>query len=269
MEHRRLVDGLNVRYLAAGAGPAVILLHGVSLGSSADVWTRNLPALAAHGLRVIAPDLPGFGETDNPEDHSLGYRKRFVLALMDELEREQAAIVGHSQSGRIALDLAFSHPQRITKIVVLATGSLLPPLDEHAGGGEGDEGAVSEPTMEETWEQLESNLYNKALATEEAVTARHGMSIGKNFAAFVARKQAKGDGGKGAEPAWQRVAQCPVPMLMLYGENDRADAARRAAHAKEMHPALDLRLLPRCAHLLQWDAAEAFADIVGRFCTKG
>jgi pimeloyl-ACP methyl ester carboxylesterase len=60
-----------------------------------------------------------------------------------------------------------------------------------------------------------------------------------------------------------------VPLLLLYGEQDRGQAARRAALAKELHPQLDLRLLPRCAHLLQWDAADAFAELAGGFLSTG
>ena len=63
------VEGLRIRYLEQGAGPAVILLHGASLGSSADVWTDSIAALAKQGLRAIAVDLPGFGLSDNPLDH--------------------------------------------------------------------------------------------------------------------------------------------------------------------------------------------------------
>jgi len=258
------VDGLSVRHFDVGKGAPVLLLHGASLGSSADVWGRNLAPLAAHGLRVIAPDLPGFGGTDNPEDVSLSYRKNFVLAFMDALNIARASLVGHSQSGRIAIDLAFSHPQRIAKAVVLATGSLLPPLAEKAES-EGEEGGEVAPTLAETRALLAGNLYNRELITPEALETRHRMSVGKNFHAFLARQEAKGRGGKAGEAPWQRVAKCPVPLLMLYGENDRGQAAQRAARAKEMNPALDLRLLPRCAHLVQWDAAEQFADLAGRF----
>jgi pimeloyl-ACP methyl ester carboxylesterase len=263
MNERALrVDGLRVRCLEQGRGAAVLLLHGASLGSSADVWGRNLAPLAAHGLRVIAPDLPGFGHTDNPVDHSLGYRQRFVTMLIDALELERVALVGHSQAGRIAVELAFSAPPRVAKAAVVATGSLLPPLE--GAVAEGDEGTAAEPTLAQTHALLESNLYNRALATEETVALRQRMSVGKNFQAFVARQQAKG-GGRGGEPLWQRPAQCPVPLLMLYGEQDRGDAARRAARMKALYPQLDLRVLPRCAHLLHWDAADAFAEIAGRF----
>lgn len=266
IERRARIDGLDVRYLEEGGGVPVLLLHGASLGSSADVWTRNLASLAAHGLRLIAPDLPGFGGTDTPSDHSLGYRRRFVLALMEALELEHASIVGHSQAGRIAAELAFAQTPRVAKAVVLCTGSLLPPI-EGSGAAEGDEGGAEEPTLADARTLLEHNLHNKALATDEAVRLRHRMSVGKNFQAFLARKNAKGGGGggKGGEPLWQRLSQCPVPLLMLYGEHDRGQAAKRVARAKAMYPKLDVRILPGAAHLAQWDAAEAFTELAGRF----
>ena len=270
MERSTRVDGLRVRYLEQGEGAAVLLLHGASLGSSADVWARNLPALAAHRLRVVAPDLPGFGGTDNPQDPSVGYRRRFVLSFMDALGIERASLVGHSQSGRVAVDLAFSHPQRVAKVLVLGTGSLLPPLpDKDESPADGDEGLLTEPTPADTRTLLEGNLYNRSLITPEALELRHGMSVGKNFAAFLARKNAPRDKGeKGGEPPWQRVAKCPAPLLLLYGEQDRGQAAQRAVLARQLNPELDLRLLRDCAHLVQWDAADAFADLAGNFLAR-
>lgn len=269
MERFVSVADLSVRYLEQGEGRPVLLLHGASLGSSADVWTRNLPALAAQGLRVIAPDLPGFGGTDNPPDHSVGFRRRFVPSFMDGLGIARAALVGHSQSGRIALDLAFGHPERIAKVVVLGTGSLLPPLPESGERtGEGDEGAPNEPTLSQTRVLLENNLHNRALITAEALALRQRMSVGKNFSAFLARKASSEAKPKGGEPPWQRVAKCPVPLLLLYGAEDRGQAARRAALAKERNPQLDLRVLPRCGHLVQWDAADEFARIAGEFLSR-
>ena len=267
MERSIRVDGLNVRNLEQGEGAPAILLHGASLGSSADVWTRNLAPLAAHRLRVIAPDLPGFGGTDNPQDPSVGNRRRFVLAFMDALAIQRTSLVGHSQSGRVAVDLAIGEPQRVAKVVVLGTGSLLPPLPGDSGpSSEGDEGSLSEPTLEESRRLLESNLYHRHLATEDAVALRHRMSLGKNFEAFAARKSSRGArADKGAEAPSEKLAQCPAPLLLLYGEEDRGQAARRAALAKELNPRLDLRLVPRCAHLIQWDAADVFVALAGSF----
>src|SRR5260221_1676925 len=164
------VEGLSARQFEAGKGAPVLVLRGASLGSSADVWGRNLAPLAAHGLRVIAPDLPGFGGTDNPDDVSLSYRKNFVLAFMDALNIARASLVGHSQSGRIAIDLAFSHPQRIAKAVELATGSLLPPLAEKAES-EGEEGGAVAPTLAETRAPRMRDLQKRAELAPEALDA--------------------------------------------------------------------------------------------------
>ena len=100
-------DGLKTRYIEAGAGPAVIYLHGASLGSSAEVFERNLGPLAKSGLGVIAFDQPGFGLTDNPSDFSVAYRTKFIMKYMDALGLEKAALIGHSQAGNMAVADAF------------------------------------------------------------------------------------------------------------------------------------------------------------------
>jgi pimeloyl-ACP methyl ester carboxylesterase len=261
-----VVDGLRIRYLEQGAGPAALLLHGASLGSSADVWTRNLDALAGYGLRVIAFDQPGFGLSDEPPDPSVGFRTRFVPAFLDALGLARAHVVGHSQSGRIAVSLALSQPGRVGRAVVVATGSLLPPLPGAGSGAEGDEGSTSEPTPQETRAALEATLFHRERATPEAVATRHRMSTGRNFRMFLARRQARGgESKKDAVPLWQRLGEVQVPLRLIYGREDRGDCARRAQLAKERWPGLDLHLVERCRHLVHWDAPERFAELTGDF----
>jgi pimeloyl-ACP methyl ester carboxylesterase len=261
------VDGLKTRYLEEGSGPEVLLLHGASLGSSADVWERNLAPLARHGLRALAFDQPGFGLTDNPPDYSVAYRRSFILKFMDALGVKKARLVGHSQAGAMAIGLAFDHTERVSKIVVLATGSLLPPLAEggKSGAGEGEEGGSSEPTLEDSRKLLEQNLFNPSLITPEILEKRHRMSVGKNFQAFIERGKAPRGGGKEAVPIWERLHRFPVPLLMLYGKQDRGSAAARAAALKERFPTLNLHLLDNAKHLAQWDAAEEFEKLSGKF----
>jgi 4,5:9,10-diseco-3-hydroxy-5,9,17-trioxoandrosta-1(10),2-diene-4-oate hydrolase len=263
------VEGLRTRYLEQGAGPAVLLLHGGSLGSSADVWADSIAAFAQHGLRAIALDLPGFGLSDNPGDHSVAYRQHFVLAFMDALGLDHPSLIGHSQAGAIAVNLAFAEPQRVAKVVVLATGSLLPPLpsaEKQQGPNEGDEGGATEPTLEETRKLLEHNLFNHALITPAILQTRQRMSIGKNFEAFIARKAVPGmKAAKAATPLWRRLVELPVPLLMLYGKQDRASAGDRAALAKQEYPGLKLHVIEGCKHLVQWDAAQEFVELSARF----
>jgi len=265
------VDGLKTRYIEHGSGPAVILLHGASLGSSADVFARNLQALADAGLRVIAYDQPGFGLTDNPADYTVAYRRRFIMMFMDALRLERAALIGHSQAGAMAVALAFDHPQRISKVMILGTGSLLPPAPsaQKQGPREGEEGTATEPTLQQTRALLEHNLYNHQLITPEVLEVRQRKSVGKNFEAFLKRSQAsQGGAAKDAKPIWQRLVDLPCPLLMIFGKNDRGNAFERAALLKEKYPQLDLHILDHCKHLVQWDVMDEFHRLATKFLSN-
>ena len=265
------VDGLKTRYIEAGAGPAAILLHGASLGSSADVFERNLKPLADAGVRPIAYDQPGFGLTDNPTDYSVPYRRKFIMKFMDALGLQSAAMVGHSQAGGMAVANAFEFPNRITKIMILGTGSLLPPLPEGQQKAkaptEGEEGTASEPTLEQSRALLEHNLFNHKLITPEVLEVRQRMSLGKNFDAFLKRGQAGqgGGGAKDAKPMWQRLVELPCPLLLIFGKNDRSNAFERATLLKEKYPKLNLHIVDNCKHLVQWDVADQFHKLAADF----
>jgi len=269
MEKFVSIDGLKIRYFEEGKGPAVLLLHGTSLGASADVWEGNLLPLARHGFRVIAFDQPGFGLSDNPKDFSASYRRKFIFRFMDALEIEKAHLVGHSSAGRMAVTLAFEEPERIVKAIALGTGSLLPPLKENqkqSGAAEGEEGSSSEPSRDEIRALLEQHLFNHSLITPEAVEKRYRMSIGKNFQAFLERaKAAEKGGGKEGVPLWQRLDQLPVPLLLIYGKQDRGSAGERAQMLKERFPRLRVHVLDRCKHLVQWDGADEFVRLSAEF----
>src|SRR3954453_20446095 len=151
MEKTVQADGLKVRYLEEGKGSAVIMLHGASLGSSADAWEKALTALGRVGLRAIAYDQPGFGLTESPSDFTASYRTGFVLKFMDALGLERASLVGHSQAGVMVAEIALDHAGRIHKALTVSCGGLLPPLpDAKKGPAEGQEGGDSEPTLSDT-----------------------------------------------------------------------------------------------------------------------
>jgi pimeloyl-ACP methyl ester carboxylesterase len=267
------VDGLRTRILEQGSGAPVLFLHGAALGSSADVWTDNMPAFAQKGFRAIAPDLPGFGMTENPRDYSDAYTERFLGSLMDALELDRAHIIGHSLSGRIGLGFAFAHPHRVRKLVVLGTGSLLPPLPAApkpapapAAATPAPKPAPKAPTPEDSRKLLEDNLFKHDLITPARVEMRHRMSTGKNFEASLAREQAPAPApSKEAVPLWKRLGESSVPLLMIFGKQDRGSAGERAALAKQQNPALDIHVLDGCKHLVQWDCASEFEDLSLRF----
>lgn len=261
------VDGLRLRYIEEGHGPAVLFLHGASLGSSADVFLRNLGPLARAGFRAIAFDQPGFGLSDVPADLSAAYRRDSIPKFMDALSLKTAALVGHSQAGNPAVQLALKEPGRYTHVIVLGTGSLLPPLGSE---GEGNEAAAQrrlerrmaaeEPTVEDTRKVLEATLFHHELITPEELALRHARSVGRNFEAFVARNAAAeaAPAKDPKTPLWQRLVELPMPLLLIFGREDRAHAAERGKLLKEKYPQINLHIVPGCKHLVPWDAADEF-----------
>jgi len=260
------VDGLRLRYVEEGQGPAVLFLHGASLGSSADVYLRNLGPLARAGFRAVAFDQPGFGLSEVPADFSAAYRRDSIPKFMDALSLKTAALVGHSQAGNTAVQLALKEPGRYTHVIALGTGSLLPPLGGEGGGNEAaaqQRVAAGEPTVEDTRKALEATLFHRELITPEELALRHARSVGRNYEAFVARNAAaEAAPAKEPEtPLWQRLVELRMPLLLIFGREDRAHAAERAKLLKEKYPQLNLHVVPGCRHLVPWDAADEFVRL--------
>ena len=105
--------------LEAGIGPAVVAFHG--LGGTKGSFLLMVAALSDR-FRVIAVDLPGFGDSDKPI--GAAYDARFfaeaMIDLLDALELERADLVGNSLGGRVALEVALRDPQRVGRLALLA-----------------------------------------------------------------------------------------------------------------------------------------------------
>jgi pimeloyl-ACP methyl ester carboxylesterase len=105
-----------------GKGPPLLFVHG--LGGCWQNWLLNIPAFMG-SFRVVAPDLPGFGESEMPaEDVSIQGYAKVVDALCGELGIESAVVVGNSMGGFVGAELALSFPTRIEKLVLVAAAGL-------------------------------------------------------------------------------------------------------------------------------------------------
>jgi len=108
-------DGARIWYATYGSGPPVILLHG-GLGHSGN-WGYQVPALLGAGYRVIAIDSRGHGRsTRDARPYTYELMASDVLAVMDALHLEKAALVGWSDGACIALVLAMRAPQRVSGV---------------------------------------------------------------------------------------------------------------------------------------------------------
>jgi pimeloyl-ACP methyl ester carboxylesterase len=117
-------NGLRFHVVEDGPadGPLVLLLHGFP--EFWYSWRHLLPALAARGYRVVAPDLRGYHLTDKPasiDDYDLDALAADVVAWIGALGAERAAVVGHDWGGGVAWHVAARHPERLTRLVVVSS----------------------------------------------------------------------------------------------------------------------------------------------------
>jgi pimeloyl-ACP methyl ester carboxylesterase len=112
------VAGRRVRYLVAGKGDPVILVHGLS--ASTHWWIRNVPELARH-YRVYLIDLPGFGTMHFPRSRFvLTDSTSWVLSWMEAVGLKRAHFIGHSMGGYICMWIAAHSPEVVSSLVLVA-----------------------------------------------------------------------------------------------------------------------------------------------------
>ena len=111
------VDGTKIHYLTAGHGPAVILLHGYT--QTSRMWRPLIPKLADK-FTVVAPDLPGIGDSGIPKD-GLDMKSAAIRihALAKSLGISKARVVGHDIGLMVAYAYAAQFPSEVEKLVVM------------------------------------------------------------------------------------------------------------------------------------------------------
>ncbi|WP_433796423.1 alpha/beta fold hydrolase [Actinoplanes sp. CA-252034] len=118
---RQRIGGRAIAYTIAGHGEPLLLLHG--LGGTRRTWDRMIDTLAATHT-VIAPDLPGHGDSDAPADYSLGAHAAALRDLLVALHHPSVSVVGHSLGGGIALQFAYQFPDRVSRLALISSGGL-------------------------------------------------------------------------------------------------------------------------------------------------
>ena len=116
-------NGVRLEVLVEGEGEPVLLLHGWP--EAKELWANQVPALAAAGYRVVAPDLRGFGESDRPEGvdaYSMVNCVVDVVAILDAAEASAAHVVGHDFGSGLAWSVAAFVPDRVKRLVTMSVG---------------------------------------------------------------------------------------------------------------------------------------------------
>jgi pimeloyl-ACP methyl ester carboxylesterase len=118
------VNGLTFPVLDYGEGSPVLLLHGFP--DDRHLWRHQVPALAAAGLRIIAPDLRGFGDAPRPQDpveYGLDIAARDVIGILDALRVGRVQMVGHDWGAALGWRIAAQYPDRIQRYAALSVGA--------------------------------------------------------------------------------------------------------------------------------------------------
>src|SRR5919107_641054 len=122
-----VVFGQRIKYVEAGSGPVVVLLHG--LGGNSTNWAFSTPALAEK-FRVIVPDQVGFGQSDKPLiNYRVGTYVDFLDKLLEGLKVERATLVGNSMGGWVAAAYALKYPSKVERLVLVDAAGFAPPKE--------------------------------------------------------------------------------------------------------------------------------------------
>jgi len=267
------VDGMPIRYLSAGEGPPLILLHGA--GDNSLDWRWVMPALAATH-RVYAPDLPGSPDSARPAaDYSPAFFERFVAAFVDALNMGRPTLVGNSLGGLIALRLALSEPARVRALILVdgaGLGSAVNPLFT----------SVNVPLLGEAampfW-RTPVGAYQRAWGRTALLFAHPPGSVPREWLAEQCRL-AQSPGYLEAHLSVLRAVVSPlgqrevlvdrlpsleVPTLVVWGERDRVFPQSQARGAAGRFQEGSLAIIPDCGHMPHVECPDRFLGALEGF----
>jgi len=260
-------NGILTNYLDAGEGDPVVLVHGSGPGVSAYAnWRLTLPALT-EGVRVIAPDMVGFGFTERPLEarYDLQTWVAQLIGLLDALGIERAGLVGNSFGGAIALAAAARHPDRVDRLVLMGSVGVPFPITEGLDAVWG-----YEPSFEAMRRIMDYFAYSRELVTDELAEVRYRASIQPGFhesygAMFPAPRQRWVDSMVTPD---ELIRALPHRTLIVHGREDRVIPLQTSLRLLELIPRSELHVFGQCGHWSQIERADAFNALLLSFLTS-
>ncbi|SEM38786.1 2-hydroxymuconate semialdehyde hydrolase [Roseovarius azorensis] len=270
--------GITTRYLVAGEGRPVVLLHGSSLGIDAQVtWMCTLPVLAQR-FRVYAPDMIGFGGTPPaPDGRHVQRMERcfYVRAFLQALGLERCAMVGHSEGAFVATRLAIETPGLVEALVIVTSGATAPRL-----GGEADA----------DWSAAAAAVYDVAgsCTTEDDFIAtiaplsttnppdyldvmRRNYRAARNSGQFERLTEASFKGDYKSYTRLQEemlvpsLSEITARTLLIWAGADATVPVARGVALLDLLSSADMHVLGRAAHMVMIDRPRAFNRLLMDF----
>jgi pimeloyl-ACP methyl ester carboxylesterase len=259
----------RISLLEAGTGAPAVAIHG--LGATKASFLATVAALAPR-FRVIAIDLPGFGDSDKPvgAPYDARFFAKAVVELLDALELQSAHVIGNSLGGRVALEVGLQAPDRARRLALLAPSlawlrkrpwapalrvvrpelGLLP----HAPR------PVVERILDRTMPEARDGW--AAAGIDEFLRS---FSTARGRAAFyAAARQIYLEEPDGKDGFWPRLRELRVPSLFVWGRRDSLVPLAFARHVTEAVPAAE-HLELNCGHVPQMERPRETHEAIARF----
>ena len=269
------LDGVRVRYLRAGSGAPLLLIHGL-LGYS-FCWRQNFETLGRH-FDVIAPDLPGTGFSERVPglDCSVRASARRMLRLLDELGVEQADLLGNSHGGAIAATMAAvdgeNSRRRIRRLVLVA------PVNPWSSHGQlitaalaSRVGRASFPTIWHVLQRLRELILRRLYGDPTHIPPGSvegyvaGLAEPGSTEHLLAIMRCWQSDVRELESIYRSLR---LPTLLLWGDRDAAVLPESAQKVREAVPNAELVMLPGVGHLPQEEVPEEFHRVVLEFLNR-
>ncbi|GAB3317834.1 alpha/beta fold hydrolase [Haliea atlantica] len=256
--------GIQTNYHDVGEGYPVILVHGSGPGVTAYAnWRLNIPYLSQF-YRVIAPDMVGFGYTEQPEGYefSLDNWVQHIIGVMDALDIQKAHIVGNSFGGGLAIATALRYPERVGRLVLMGAAGTKFKLTEGLDAVWG-----YQPSIENMRKLLDLFAYDRSLVSDELAEVRYKASIRpgvqESFASmFPAPRQRWIDSLASSDEELKSLSN---ETLIIHGREDRVVPLSSSLHLAEVIDRAQLHVFGRCGHWTQIEHTDRFNRLVADF----
>ncbi len=248
------INGLNINYSDEGEGEVILLLHGWGTNITLFEGIRNCCSVK---YRVIAPDLPGFGQSDEPkEPWCVDDYADFVAEFCRSLGISQAILLGHSFGGRIIIKLLSREncPIKVEKVILTGSAGIKPVQSEKA---------KKKAAAYQRGKAFLSSKPMKALFPNaiENYRKKHG-SADYNAASPMMRQVLVKVVNEDLAPLLPLVKQ---EVLLIWGENDDATPLSDGKRMEKEMPNAGLAVLPNSGHYAFLEQAFTFHRIISSF----
>ena len=274
-EHKTVrIWGLNIRYVQAGEGPVVLLVHG--LAASLLTWYCNIDVLADAGYRVIAPDLPGYGDSDKPGhlDYDPQSASNFVFDFSQELGLERFSVVGSSAGGLVAGLFALEYPAMVERMVLVGSGGFgkslswfLRAISLPVVGG-----LVYQPWLNNKMGVSKYLFYRTPAVLQELLPEMDRVKVLPGARTAMLRSVRSSVDLWGLRKQWhilERLKDSPVPLMTVWGADDIIIPVSHAEAVGRELPESTVRVIPECGHWPHMEKPGQFNAMLTSFLGGG